>query len=663
MAIPEHKDNSPSITTLKSHVSVNTFLSKTHKTAYEFYPQDLLHIFGYLDYNELLQCRLVCPHWYQIIKHEARLIDQFRYGLTLHSGTVISTDEPPFSIMRESKIKIKRITLKNDFLEPGNSIAVVEANRLKLSELSEILTDTKAQNTITEVIVHAKDNEPRTNALLMQMIMEMKTLNVLRFTLTAFVHSLETLCSIPDDIEQCTSLQHIQIMHTDCKRLILADFSRLFQIFPNINRIDVTPYETMLLGEDILQTVAPLIKSIEKLESYTLIELTNIQRMSLRHISYECCADDAEDVSLLHEFLTAHHEIETMSLKLVNGSSEFFSQPLDQLVDLDLNIKKSAVTDVMEEDMKLGNILQWTPNLKTFSVKYKGEHQFGHQVIEMKNLVDVTMTRFCLDCETCFTTILKSIANVTRLKFARHSEITVKQLTLISTYLQQLQCLELMFEDVSMQRPYKIIKISNSNKFLSLQSVELQNHFDRWPAMPKLKKLVVNRVGYLTNKGIANLQKSCPSLEDIKFYSLRGAKINGLLKLVFKSFPNLGSITFRGGRCQNIPQLNYINGKVGWRLKELDVSAYIQPAAIIKLFKNNNFLETVRCKYGALVVTRRIYYEAEILKAYTLDSIQQPLKSRKRLHMDDDMSSDSETSDSEASTSESSNEWTSEEDD
>lgn len=181
--------------------------------------------------------------------------------------------------------------------------------------------------------------------------------------------------------------------------------------------------------------------------------------------------------------------------------------------------------------------------------------------------------------------------------------------------------------------------------------------------MPKLKKLVVNRVGYLTNKGIANLQKSCPSLEDIKFYSLRGAKINGLLKLVFKSFPNLGSITFRGGRCLNIPQLGYINGRVGWRLKELDVSAYIQPAAIIKLFKNNNFLETVRCKYGALVVTRRIYYEVEILKAYTLDSIQQPLKSRKRLHMDDDLSSDSETSDSEASTSESSNEWTSDEDD
>lgn len=353
--------------------------------------------------------------------------------------------------MQESKIKLKRIAIKEGFLEPGNSIAVVEANRLKLTELTKILTDTKAANTITEMIVHAKDNEPRTNALLLQMIMEMKNVRVLRFTLTAFVHSIETLCSTPDLIEQCNSLEHVQIMHNDCKRLILADFARLLQIFPNIKRIDVTPFEAMLLGEDILQTLAHLIKSIEKLESYTLIELADIENLSLRHISYECCADDAEDVTILYEFLNAHREIETMNLKLLNGSSEFFNQPLEQLTDLDLIIRNSPVSEEMEEDMKLSNILRWTPNLKKFSVRYKGEHQFGHQVIEMNDLVDVTMTRFCLDCETCLTTILKSIANVKSLKFARHGEITVKQLTLISTHLQELESLELMFEDVSIK--------------------------------------------------------------------------------------------------------------------------------------------------------------------------------------------------------------------
>lgn len=181
--------------------------------------------------------------------------------------------------------------------------------------------------------------------------------------------------------------------------------------------------------------------------------------------------------------------------------------------------------------------------------------------------------------------------------------------------------------------------------------------------MPKLKSLVVNRVGRMTIKAITNLQQSCPLLETIKLYSVRGHKINELLKLIFHSFPNLQALTFRGSRCTNIPHLNYINGGVGWRLKELDVSAYIQPDAIVKLFKNNNFMETVRCKYGALVVTRRIYYEVEVLKAYTFDSIEQPLRNRKRLHMYEDLSSDSETSDSEESSSGSSYETVDEDDD
>lgn len=167
----------------------------------------------------------------------------------------------------------------------------------------------------------------------------------------------------------------------------------------------------------------------------------------------------------------------------------------------------------------------------------------------------------------------------------------------------------------------------------------------------------------MTNKGIENLRKSCPMLEVLKLYSLRGAKIPALLKCIFNSFPNLQTVTFRGGRCTSIPNLNYIAGKVGCRLKELDVSAYIQPAAIINLFQNSSSLETVSCKYGSLVVTRRIYYEAAILNAYSLDSIQQPLKNRKRLHMEDDMSSDSETSDSEESSSGSSYETFDDDDD
>lgn len=346
-------------------------------------------------------------------------------------------NEPPFSIIDDSGIKLKRITIKENFLEAGNGIAVVEANRLKLQELSDCLRHKSAAATVTELVIHARDDEPRTNALLFELITEMKCVRVLRFTLTAFVHCLEALCS--GALEQHYRLEHVQIMHNDCKRLIFADFERLLQIFPYIRRIDVTTYDAMLLGEDILHRLAHLIKSIEKLESYTLLEVNNVPNILLQHISYECDANDDDDTTQFLDFLNAHQEIETMTLKVSNGTGKIFNRPMTQLTDLELSIKA----------MKLGNILQKSPNLKKLSVRYTGERDCEHQIVQLKNLTDVTMKRCCLDCETCFITILKSIPNVTTIRFMRHSEMSLKQLTLISTHLQHLQSLQLMFEDVS----------------------------------------------------------------------------------------------------------------------------------------------------------------------------------------------------------------------
>lgn len=456
-SLPEHEDNAASIPILKSHVSVSQryvspkkpvglHLAKKKKHFLSNYKQDLLHIFSYLKYDELLQCRLVCSHWYQIIKHETRLIDRFRYGLTFDSGSVISMAEPPFSIVCESKIKLKRITIKEDFLERGNSVAVVEANRSKLAELSNMLVESKSTGSITEMTVHAKDNEQRTNALLFQMISQMTKLRILRLTLTAFVGSVEALTSTPNALVPYRSLEHIQIMHSDCKRLILEDFTRLLRIFPNIKRIDVTTYDAMLLGADILRRYARLFKSIEKLESYTVIEVTDIEHLSLQHVAFECLADDFDDVVLLYEI---HRKIETMDVKLLNGTRVFFTQPLEKLTGLNVAVKKTRASDEEDEHTKLGNILLMTPNLRKLSVRCKGNHQFGHQVVDMKSLKNVTMTRFCLDCEKCFATALKSMAQITTLKLLRHAEITLKQLTLLSTHLVHLHSLELMFEDVS----------------------------------------------------------------------------------------------------------------------------------------------------------------------------------------------------------------------
>lgn len=380
-------------------------------------------------------------------------MDRFRFGLTFDSGTAVTYDEPPFSIVEETKIKIKRITLKDDFLEPGNSISTVEANKLKLTELSNILTDRNAANTVQEMIVHARDDQPRSNAMLFQFIMEMKNVRVLRFTLTAFVHGLDAICSTPESIEQRGSVEHVEIIHKDCKRLILADFEHLLQIFPNINRIDIRTSEAMLLGEDIIHRFAHLIKSIEKLESYTSEELTEVDNLSLDHFSIECCADNSIEVEQLHEFVAAHPKFETAHLKLLKCSGAFFNKPYHQLIGLDLVMKKFISYLGDNPAVNIANILQWTPNLKKLSITFKGRHDFGHGVdIQMKNLIDVTLKKFGLDCRTCFTTIMKSIRNVKSLKLGCRREITVRQLIIISQNLRHLESLELMFDDVSTQK-------------------------------------------------------------------------------------------------------------------------------------------------------------------------------------------------------------------
>lgn len=396
----------------------------------------------------MLQCRLVCPYWHDIIKDDARLIDQFRFELIFDAGTVVCTEEPPFSIMDKSKIKLKRVTMREDFLEPGNSIVAVEANRSKITALTNILTDMKAEETVTEMIVHARDYEPRTSALLLTLMLTMKNLKILRFTLSAFVHSIHKLQSCEEKLMQ---LEHVQIMHTDFKRLTNSDFYGLLDLCPNIKRIDVKATDAMLLEEYILRSHARLFKSIEKFESYTLMDLDDIPDMSLSHISYECSAADAEDVTVIQEFLTAHPGME-LSLKLLDGPRDFFTATLDQLIDLDLSIKQYPLPKQKVQNWKLGNILKWTPNLIKLAVMYKGsiEHQFGHQIIEMKKLIDVTLTRFSLDCDTCCATILKSLVHVKSLKLARLNRyLSLPQLTLIATNFQQLERLELTFDDVS----------------------------------------------------------------------------------------------------------------------------------------------------------------------------------------------------------------------
>lgn len=182
------------------------------------------------------------------------------------------------------------------------------------------------------------------------------------------------------------------------------------------------------------------------------------------------------------------------------------------------------------------------------------------------------------------------------------------------------------------------------------QDEDLDNLFEEWPSMPKLNHLILNKVGIVTERGIRTIKSKSPLLETIKLYSIRGSNMNELIQVIAECFPDIVNLVLRGGRTSKVSNLSqtFTNGK-GWRLKKLDVTADLDYADILQLFKQLDFLEIVTCKYGALVVTRRIYYEVTVLNAYTLDDIVQPMKSRKRIHLDADDSSDSETSSSEMS--------------
>lgn len=182
------------------------------------------------------------------------------------------------------------------------------------------------------------------------------------------------------------------------------------------------------------------------------------------------------------------------------------------------------------------------------------------------------------------------------------------------------------------------------------QDEDLGNLFEEWPSIPKLNHLILNKVGIVTELGIRTLKTQSPLLETIKLYSIRGSNMNELVQVIAATFPDLTCLVLRGGRTDKVHDLSQIfaNGK-GWRLKTLDISPDLDHVDILRLFSQLDFLEMVTCKYGALVVTRRIYYEVTVLREYTLDEIVQPMKSRKRIHLDADDSSDSETSSSEAS--------------
>ncbi|XP_063703864.1 uncharacterized protein LOC134833476 [Culicoides brevitarsis] len=610
MSLPENSQNS-SISVLKS--------------------DDLIEIFGYLNFNELITCRRVCSFWYKIIRDTSHLNDRLCFRLEFGRGFVVDRHEPPLSLILHSKIKIEKLTFWNDFFEAGKSIATVTANREKLQKLLHILREMNVTETLHDLMMQTRDDEPRTNSLLFEhLICGMKNLKYLRFSLPSFVHAFETLLPSMNSNPPFTiaSIEKVEIFHETFRRLIADDFRRMLKIFPNTKEIHIYPSVSMLLDKSIIQTFAPLIKTITNLEHYTIKDIMNIENLALDHLEFP---DPCESSRVLR-FIQEHPEIKSASL-LVDYSSVDFMRPYDMITTLIIQVDAFEIDEFDDESNPeyMYNILRFTPNLKRLQIEFPKaeEHNFGHTEIDLPHLEEVEVTQIELDCQNCCLKLLKSCVNTKTLTLKDVSQhLEVVQMQAIAQTLVNLENVSIFYE----------------------YDEELGNLFEEWPEMPKLRHLTLNKVGVVTIPGIRTLQASCPLLQTLKLYSIRNTNMKELLQEIANKFPDIVDLTLRGGRTQKVSNLSEIfAGGKGWRLKTLDISPDLEHSDILQLFKQLDFLQVVTCKFGALVVTRRIYYEVTKMKAYKLDEIVQPMKSRKRIHLDADDSSDSETSSSEMS--------------
>uniref|UniRef100_A0A336KZG6 CSON001014 protein n=1 Tax=Culicoides sonorensis TaxID=179676 RepID=A0A336KZG6_CULSO len=593
-------------------------------------PHELLEIFALLDFDHLKLCRQVCLYWNELIRETPRLNDRFCYRLELNSGTVVAKNQLPFSFILSTKFKVEEFTLLDDFLEVGKSIVVVEANREKLNNLSEILNEMNFTETVSNLVIYAKDDEIRTNTLLFEFLLQFKNIKTLSFSFPAFAHIFERISAYP----ALTSVKKVVIFHETFRRVISTDFQRLLKLLPNTEKIEIFPSDSMLLDKNIISEYAYLIKIIAGLEYYTIKDIMDIPDLKLEKVGY--CDVEFGDSLRVIRFLQEHPDIKSANLAL-DCSGPIFDRTYDMITHLNLTIDgfdddaDEEGDDDNDEPEYMFKVLKYTPNLENLIIKCEKseDHNFGHKIVELKKLENVEISNLSLECLDCCSSMLMSCVNVKMLTLGPcNMHLQLSHIRVIAFNLKNLEYLAVYHEDVD----------------------ELENHLEEWPSMPKLEQLILNKVGNVSKIGIENLKSSCPRINTLRLYSMRGPNMPELIQTICECFPNIINITLRGGRLTKICNLNEIFvQRKGWRLKSLDVSPNLDHNDILQLFKQCDLLESVSCLYGALIVNRRIYYEVDVLKSYTLSDIVQPLKNRKRLHLEADDSSDSETSDSEES--------------
>lgn len=413
-----------------------------------------MEIFGHLDYENLKVCRQVCPYWRDLIQNTSYLNDRFCYRLEFGRGFVVDRNQPPLSIILKSKIKIDELTFWCDFLKTRENVSSVEPGAQKLDRLFEILDEMNVGETVTDLTIQSHGDEPRTNALLFEILFRLKNVKALRFSLPAFVHVFETFLPTEDAKPDITveSIETVEIFHETFRRIIPDDFRRMLKIFPNTKQIEVYPSDAMLLNKNIIHEFAPLIKTITNLGYYTIKNITNVPELKLDRLDYPFPCECTRVLRYLRE----HPEIRACSLSM-HYRSTTLDRPYENITELILSIYK--LDETIDDHMR--RVLRWTPNLEKLELEASEpeEHNFGHKTVELKKLKELQISKFDISCNDCFSTMLRSCVNVEELTLVEMVQhLSVKQFKAIADNLIHLKYLSISYDTVSSHKLQELIK-------------------------------------------------------------------------------------------------------------------------------------------------------------------------------------------------------------
>lgn len=294
------------------------------------------------------------------------LSQRFFYRLELGSEIAVDSSQSPFSIISSTEFEIEKLTFLEGFL---NASADTSCNSQKLQKLSEI----KIFETVSNIIIKLGNRDYENALLFLRFMQKCKKLKSIRISLSTFAPVFEKFgTSIP-------SVESISVEMFETRiRSDTNDFQLLLEIFPNTTKIHIYTTTEVEFDTNIIRNYAPLIKTISNLSYHGTWNIQNLPDLKLERIEFR------KTDTWSSNFIRKHPEIQSYSISIALDVTLYIDFPLSNLTELHV---------LLTHKTNLYDFLYNTPNLKKLQVEFKNyeNHNFGHEVVEMKKLTRVEL--------------------------------------------------------------------------------------------------------------------------------------------------------------------------------------------------------------------------------------------------------------------------------